>query len=113
MTEVLTMLLLLIGTGFGLLAAIAIVRMPDLFTRMHGATKCSTLGVASILLAAAVEFGNTATTTRALLIICFLFLTAPIAAHMIGRAAHRLNIPRWPGTILDESPQPPSRKETR
>jgi multicomponent Na+:H+ antiporter subunit G len=103
MTDVLTVTLLLIGAGFALLAAVAVVRMPDLFTRMHGATKCATLGVGCIILAVAIAFGDTGTTTRALLIICFLFLTAPIAAHMIGRAAHRLNVPRWHGTIIDES----------
>lgn len=106
MTELLTVTLLLTGTGFALLAAVAVVRMPDLYTRMHGATKCATLGVGCIILAVAITFGDTGTATRALLIICFLFLTAPIAAHMIGRAARRLNVPCWHGTIIDEHAQP-------
>ena len=105
MTGVLTVALLLIGTAFALLAAVAVVRMPDLYTRMHGATKCATLGVGCMMLAAAVAFGDTGTTTRALLIICFLFLTAPIAAHMIGRAAHTIAVPLWPGTLISELPE--------
>lgn len=104
MSDILTMALLITGTAFALLAAIAIVRMPDLYTRMHGATKSSTLGVGCTVLAAAVGLGRMETTTVAILIIGFLFLTAPVAAHMIGRAAHRQQIPKWKGTVVDESP---------
>jgi multicomponent Na+:H+ antiporter subunit G len=44
------------------------------------------------------------TATAAILIVGFLFLTAPVAAHMIGRAAYRHQVPRWTGTVIDESP---------
>lgn len=104
MNEFFTVLLLITGTGFALLASIAVVRMPDLYTRMHGATKSATLGVGCTILAAAVRFGDVKTTTAATLVVGFLFLTAPIAAHMIGRAAHRLQVPKWTGTVIDESP---------
>lgn len=103
MNEFVTILLLATGTGFALLASIAVVRMPDLYTRMHGATKSATLGVGCTILAAAVRFGDVKTSTAATLVVGFLFLTAPIAAHMIGRAAHRLQIPKWSGTVIDES----------
>jgi multicomponent Na+:H+ antiporter subunit G len=104
MSDVLTIALLVTGTVFALLAAIAAVRMPDLYTRMHGATKSSTLGVGCTVLASAVGLGTIETTTVAILIIGFLFLTAPVAAHMIGRAAHRQKVPKWEGTVIDESP---------
>lgn len=96
--------LLVVGTSFALLAAIAILRMPDLFTRMHGATKCATLGVGFIILAAVVKFENIGTATTAIMVVGFLFLTAPVAAHMIGRAAYRDKVEMWPGTIIDEIP---------
>ncbi|QDV69252.1 Na(+)/H(+) antiporter subunit G [Rosistilla carotiformis] len=104
MNDYVTIILLITGTAFSLLASIAIVRMPDLYTRMHGATKCATLGVGCTILAAAVRFENMETATVAVLIIGFLFLTAPVAAHMIGHAAHCLQVPKWSGTVVDETP---------
>ena len=104
MNDIVTIVLLITGTAFALLASIAVVRMPDLYTRMHGATKSATLGVGCTILAAAIRFADMETATVAILVIGFLFLTAPIAAHMIGRAAHRQQVPKWSGTVVDESP---------
>lgn len=106
MTDVLTIGLLIIGTCFALLASVAVVRMPDLYTRMHGATKSATLGVGCTILAAAIRFADMETTTAAILVVGFLFLTAPVAAHMIGRAAHRQQVAKWSGSVVDESPPP-------
>lgn len=104
MTDIITVILLITGSAFSLLASIAVVRMPDLYTRMHGATKSATLGVGCTVMAAAVRLADMETTTAAILVIGFLFLTAPVAAHMIGRAAHRQQVPKWSGTLVDESP---------
>jgi len=100
--DLVTMVLLAIGTLFTLLAAIGILRMPDVFMRMQVATKAATLGVACVAMAAAVHFGDLATTARAVLIVLFLFLTAPVAAHTIGRAAYVAGAQFWEGTIVDE-----------
>jgi multicomponent Na+:H+ antiporter subunit G len=54
------------------------------------------------MLAVAVDFGDLAITTRVVLIVAFVFLTAPISAHMIGRAAYYVGVPLWEGTTLDE-----------
>ena len=102
MTEIITIVLLVVGTAFTLLAAIGVLRMPDVFMRMQVATKAATLGVACVALAAATHFGDLATTARALLIVLFLFLTAPVAAHTIGRAAYVAGAKLWDGTIVDE-----------
>lgn len=104
MSDIVTIVLLIIGVAFALLASVAVVRMPDLYTRMHGATKSATLGVGCTILATAIRFADIETTTVAILVIGFLFLTAPVAAHMIGRAAHRQRVPKWSGTVVDESP---------
>lgn len=101
-SEIITIVLLAIGTVFTLLAAIGILRMPDVFMRMQVATKAATLGVACVAMAAAVHFGDLATTARAVLIVLFLFLTAPVAAHTIGRAAYVAGARLWEGTIVDE-----------
>jgi multicomponent Na+:H+ antiporter subunit G len=93
---------MIIGASFVLLAAVGILRMPDLFTRMQTATKAATLGISSIFLAVAFFIEDSATAVRALLTILFFFLTAPVAAHMIGRAAYFVGVPLWKGTITDE-----------
>jgi multicomponent Na+:H+ antiporter subunit G len=102
MTEVISVALLLIGSLFLLLAAIGVIRMPDLLTRIQVATKASTLGVGCMLLALAVYAHDFGITIRALLVIAFFFMTAPVAAHMIGRAAYFVGVPLWEGTIVDE-----------
>ena len=79
-----------------------VLRMPDLFTRMQPATKGTTLGIACTLLAVAVHFGDSSVTTRALATIAFFFLTAPVTAHLIGRASFFVGVPLWKGTVIDE-----------
>ncbi len=102
MSELVSALLLLIGATFMLLAAVGVARMPDLLTRMQTATKASTLGIGCLLLAVAVHFSQLSIITRALATIAFVFLTAPVAAHMIGRAAYFVGVPLWEGTVCDE-----------
>ncbi len=102
MVELVSVILMLSGTLFMVVAAVGIVRMPDLFLRMSATTKAATLGVGFILLAAAVYFDDFGTTTRALATIIFLLITAPVAAHMIGRAAYFNGVPLWSGTLVDE-----------
>ncbi|MEM8591614.1 MAG: monovalent cation/H(+) antiporter subunit G [Pseudomonadota bacterium] len=88
-------LLLLIGSLLSVFAGIGILRLPDVFIRMHAATKVGTLGSGLIMAAAAVHFGDTAVVVRCILIVFFLLLTAPIGAHMIGRAALSIGIKPW------------------
>ncbi len=102
MREILCAVFMVIGGLFMLLAALGIVRMPDLFTRMQASTKAATLGVSCTLLASAVYFGELGITTRALATIVFFLITTPIAAHMIGRAAYFIGVPLWEGTIIDQ-----------
>jgi multicomponent Na+:H+ antiporter subunit G len=94
--------LLVIGGAFMLLAGIGIVRMPDLFMRMQAATKAATLGTGCMLLSVAIHFDDLGITTRCLLVTAFVFLTAPVAAHVIARAAYSVGTPLWEGTICDE-----------
>ncbi len=84
------------------MAAIGIVRFPDLFTRMHAAAKASSFGVALMLIAVAIYFGSAWVIFEVVLVISFIYLTAPVACHMISRAAYFLNIPMWEGTVVDE-----------
>jgi len=104
-----TAILMLFGSLFMFLSSIGIVKMPDLFTRMHAATKVGSVGISSIVLSLAVHFGEMKVTAPALLIIVFFLATAPIAAHMIGRAAYEMGVELWKGTVIDEWKK---RKET-
>jgi multicomponent Na+:H+ antiporter subunit G len=100
--DILTGILLLIGAIFILLSAIGVLRMPDLFTRMSATTKASTFGTGFVLIAAALFFFDAGIAARSLVIILFLFLTAPVSAHMIARAAYFDGVPLWEKTIVDE-----------
>ena len=102
MNEIVSGILMFFGATWLLLAAIGVLRMPDLFTRMSPATKGSTLGVTCMMLAVAVYFQDLSVTTRALSAVVFFFLTAPITAHMISRAAYFVGTPLWEKTIIDE-----------
>ena len=103
MVAFLTSALVLLGSGFVLIAALGLLRMPDVLMRMHAATKAGSLGAGLLLLAVAVAYGEAAITVRALATIVFLFLTAPVAAHVIGRAAYYAGgLQLWEKTGLDE-----------
>jgi multicomponent Na+:H+ antiporter subunit G len=102
MTEILVIILMAIGGALMLLAGVGILRMPDLFTRMHVATKSATLGVGCVLTAVALYYGDVGVLTRAFLVILFFFLTAPVGAHLIGRAGYIVGTPLWHGTKWDE-----------
>ncbi len=102
MSEQISAGLLLLGSAFMLLAGIGVLRLPDLFMRLQAGTKASTLGIACILLGAAVHFQDIAVTVRAVLVIGFFCMTAPVGAHMIARAAYAAGVPLWEGSITDE-----------
>lgn len=82
-------LLCLAGGAFALIASLGILRLPDVLTRMHASTKAGTLASALILVAAGVYFREMHVTATAVATILFLMLTAPLAAHMLGRSAVR------------------------
>ncbi len=95
-------LLASLGTLFILLAAVGILRMPDLYLRISVTTKAATLGIGLILIAAAFHFQELSITTRVLAIILFMLLTAPVGAHMIGRASYFTKIKLWDKSKFDD-----------
>lgn len=92
----------LAGAFFSLLAAIGVIRFPDVYTRMHAATKAPAFGILLFLTAAAFFFADFYTTAISLMIVVFIFLTAPVASHIISRVAHLLNTEIWYKTKIDE-----------
>jgi len=100
--EIIGLILILIGTAFVLISAIGLIRLPDLYLRMSASTKSSTLGVGCVLLGTAVYFDDFGVTMRVIAVILFLLLTAPVAAHKMGRAAYFNGVPLWSGTRYNE-----------
>ncbi|MBK9087778.1 MAG: monovalent cation/H(+) antiporter subunit G [Holophagales bacterium] len=104
--ELLAAVLMLAGVATAFLAALGVLRMPDVFTRLSATSKASTLAKMCIFLALAIAFDDLGVATRALAAVAFVFLTAPLAAHAIGRAAFALGVPLFPGTKVNEMPRP-------
>jgi multicomponent Na+:H+ antiporter subunit G len=104
MTETLAGGLILVGVLLALLAAIGVLRLPDVFTRMQASTKALTLGLGCLLAGHVLLHPSTETVIRAVSIAAFIMLTAPVSAHVIARAAARTGAPLWIGTHVDERP---------
>ena len=102
MSDIIATVAVVLGTALCVLSAVGIVRMPDVYIRLQVASKASSLGVALLMLGVAAHFGELSVTIRALLVVVFLFLTAPVAAHVIGRAAYIAGVPLAPGSEPDE-----------
>lgn len=99
---VLIWILLGSGAAFCALAAVGIVRMPDVYTRMQASSKAGTLGSTLILGGVAVAYDEPAVTARVVLVILFVLLTAPVAAHVVSRSAYRSGTAPAPETAVDE-----------
>jgi multicomponent Na+:H+ antiporter subunit G len=81
--------LMLVGSLFCLVAAVGIIRLPDIYSRMHAASKAGTVGSGMLLLAVGIHAQDFSTFTRAFAGIVFFILTAPISAHLLARSAHK------------------------
>jgi multicomponent Na+:H+ antiporter subunit G len=102
MSNIVSAILMLIGSTFMFIAALGVLKMPDFLTRLHCSTKAGTLGIGLIFLSVAFDFMELGISTRSLAAITFLLLTAPVGAHVIGRAAYFIGTPLWQGTFVDE-----------
>ena len=91
MADILISLLLLIGAGFALIGSIGLARLPDFFMRLHAPTKATTLGVGAIVVASLINTSlrDHRLALAELAIPLFLFITAPVVAHLVGKTARR------------------------
>lgn len=108
LVELLVALLILIGAGFTLLGSVGLIRLRDLYERLHTPTKATTLGVGSLLIASAIFFSwhEPGVSLHEVLVAVFLFITAPVSAHLIAKAAlHQRTTSRSglpPETLLEK-----------
>lgn len=94
-------LLVVAGTAWSLLAAVGVVRFQDTYSRMHAATKSTTLGLLLVLLGAALTL-DPPDAAKVMLAAGLLFFTAPIGAHLVGRAIHESGGPEVRVDSIDE-----------
>jgi multicomponent Na+:H+ antiporter subunit G len=100
--ELLASILIVLGGTLALIAALGLQRFGDVFARMHAATKPATLGLALILIGATLVMPGPGPVAKLLLVFAFQFLTAPVGAHLIGRATFRAGTELDPTTRFDE-----------
>lgn len=90
----------LLGLFFTFVSTLGVLRLPDVFTRAHTASQADTLGAGFALAGVALALGWGPTTAKTALLLVFIFVTNPTAAHAIARAAHEKGIEPW--TVDDE-----------
>lgn len=95
-------ILIIIGAVFCLIASLGIMRFPDVYSRMHAASKAGTVGSGVLLIALAILSDDLATATRALAGVAFLLLTAPVSAHLLAKAAYAAGYQLWEHSAADE-----------
>ncbi|MET0467217.1 MAG: monovalent cation/H(+) antiporter subunit G [Aeromicrobium sp.] len=94
--------LLILGASFAFVAAVGVVRFPDVLTRMHAATKPQTFGLLLILAGLALRIESLGDLTLVAVVALFQLLTAPVSAHMVGRAAFRADQVDRDALVVDE-----------
>lgn len=102
MIDVLIIIFATLGALFILIAAVGLVRMPDFYLRQSVTVKAATLGAGLIVLAVSLYFHQLSVFTKAVAVVFFLFVTAPVSGHMICRSAYISGNKLWKDSVLDE-----------
>jgi multicomponent Na+:H+ antiporter subunit G len=106
-------ILIVIGAAFTLVATIGLIRLPDIYSRMHSASKVGTVGSGAVLIALAVHSQDLATVMRALAGVTFFLLTAPVAAHLLAKASYSAGYRLWEGSVRDDMSAADERRDRR
>ncbi len=103
LVDVVAGIFLVLGASFAFIAAVGVVRFPDVLTRMHAATKPQSFGLLLILAGLALRIDSMSDLTLVLVVALFQLLTAPVSAHMVGRAAFRADQVDRSALVVDEA----------
>ena len=110
--DLLVIFFLLAGIFFMFVAAFGLIRLPDIYHRMHAATKGVTLGISGLMIAAAIHHAQAPDAnvvniiTNVFLVILFQFIANPVGSHLLAKAAKLDNAPIWDGVLSDEEHDP-------
>jgi len=105
MSEIATLIsaaLLVIGSIFAFVASVGLLRLPDLYTRMHAASKAGTMGSCLMLIALAIHAPDVGAMSRALAGVVFFLLTAPVSSHLLAKAAYAVGYRLHSSSVVDE-----------
>ncbi len=100
--EIVAGAMMLVGALLAVIAGLGLQRFPDVFARMHAATKPATLGMALLLVGAAMLVPDPGSRAKLLLVVVLQFVTVAVGSHLVGRAAYRAGTEMDPGTTVDE-----------
>lgn len=100
--EITSVIFILVGVLFMLLAAIGLIRFPDFYIRNSASTKAAILGLGMILLGTGLYYNRVLIFTELLAIFLFIFLINPLTSHIVARAAFKTKVPFWKKTNLDD-----------
>ncbi|WP_417667407.1 monovalent cation/H(+) antiporter subunit G [Roseibium sp.] len=100
--DIIVGVMLVVGALFALVASVGLLRLKDVYMRMHAASKAGTLGSGLMLLALAVYAGDLGVVTRAVAGVVFFLLTAPVSAHLLAKAAYAVGYRPCADTKVDE-----------
>ena len=103
--EILAVAMMATGALFTLLAAIGVVRMPDVYCRLSATSKAAPFGIGLVLLGVALVVGDPSLALQTAAVALFVALTAPVAGHALARAAHRQGVPACEGTRSELDPR--------
>ncbi len=106
MLDIILSILIMLGGFFTLVGSLGLFKLPDFYMRLHGPTKASTLGVGAVLIASAVYFSTSTdeVSLHEVLVTLFLFITAPVSAHLMAKAALHIRV-RQDKRTLNKSDQ--------
>ena len=99
---VLGAIFILVGATFAALAGVGVLRFPDLYTRLHAASKAGAVGVGFVLLGAGFASGDLATVARCVFGLVFLILTSPVSAHLLARSSLKSGVSPTKITSINE-----------
>ena len=100
--DILSAFFLIAGSFFIFVASFGMLRFPDIYTRMHAASKSISLGIGTLLIGAIIHFATILIILKAIAVVIFIFMTMPVAAQMISRVAYRRKVYMWDKTRIDE-----------
>lgn len=106
MMDVVIALLYITGMFFNVAAVVGILRMPDLYCRLHSSSKNTTLGSILIVFGVALQHFRVAETPgglKVLLVAAFMLIVTPIGSHALARAAYKIGVPMWEDSVIDQS----------
>ena len=99
------------GAFFMVVGALGVARFPDAYLRLHAVSKCTTLGITGLLVAACLTHGTVGIVSKSLAVIALMVVANPLGAHLLAKAAHHAKLPKWSGTVSDELAEDASNPE--